>query len=92
MRLPSGNSGVTYDDLSIKQYLPLARARNNNHVGIETLKRNRVKIRTNQDGEWIDQWSVYDCIVWETQFNNRTYVLFDGRWFEIEAAFTPRAR
>jgi uncharacterized protein (TIGR04141 family) len=85
-----GNSGVTYDDLSIQQYLPLARARNNNHVGVETLKRNRVKIRTNQDGEWIDQWSVYDCIVWETQFNNRTYVLFDGRWFEIEAAFAAR--
>jgi len=85
-----GNNAITYNDLSIQQYLPLALARNNNHVGVDILKRNRVRIRTNQDGDWIDQWSVYDCLVWETQFNNRTYVLFDGGWFEIETAFAAR--
>jgi uncharacterized protein (TIGR04141 family) len=30
---------------------------------------------------------VYDCMVYETQHNNKQYVLFDGQWYEVGGTY-----
>jgi len=39
-----------------------------------------------------DMWSVYDCLVWETEIKARKYTLFDGRWFEIAEDYAARVK
>ena len=84
-----GNSGVEYQELSLPAYVAI-------HTGrglpptVDALKRHRVKVRRDGQPQWRDEWSVYDCIVWEADHDGRKHVLFDGRWFTVEQQYATR--
>lgn len=33
-----------------------------------------------------DRWRVYDCFVYETEYNSNKYVLTDGQWYSIDTS------
>lgn len=79
-------SAVSYPELNLYDYLQIVQW-NRISLTVEILKRHRVRVRNNGSADWRDIWSIYDCLVWDTTFQNRRHVLFDGRWFSIESNF-----
>ena len=56
----------------------------NMNIDIELLKKVRLFV-FNSDGE-ID-FSVFNCIYFEHNFNSKQYILFSGVWYEIDLSF-----
>jgi uncharacterized protein (TIGR04141 family) len=84
-----GNSGIEYEELSIASYVAIQTGRGQS-PDTAALKGHRVKVRRDGQPQWRDEWSVYDCIVWEADHNGRKHVLFDGRWFLVEQQYSAR--
>jgi uncharacterized protein (TIGR04141 family) len=63
---------------------------NNDPSGQSRLKHHHVRVRYEDEDQLRDRWTVYDCLVWETDFEDNKYVLFDGRWFEVEPNYASR--
>ncbi|WP_175997896.1 TIGR04141 family sporadically distributed protein [Burkholderia stabilis] len=55
---------------------------------IEGLKRDRLFVHDIDDN--ITDHSVYRCIYFEIVDGNKTKIIFDGKWYEIDAAFIGR--
>ncbi|MEO0454597.1 MAG: DUF6119 family protein [Verrucomicrobiota bacterium] len=81
-----GSKNITYPELEIGQYLEILREKNK-ELTIDRIKTNRVKLRMDDSEELRDEWPVYNCIVWETTLDDSRYVLFEGRWFEIDSDY-----
>lgn len=49
---------------------------------INTIKNHRIaeKIEDNN----YDRWRIYDCFVYETEYDSNKYVLTDGQWYSID--------
>lgn len=58
------------------------------HLTIEGLKRDRLLVH-DVDGN-ITEHSVYRCIYFEIVDGDKTKIIFDGRWYEIDATFIGR--
>ncbi len=84
-----GNQDEVSADLSLPIYLAIVNRRGQ-VIDIEHLKSHRVKVRYENGADFRAEWSIYDCLVWETQFQGKRYVLFDGRWFQISATYVSR--
>jgi uncharacterized protein (TIGR04141 family) len=84
-----GRPTVIYAELSIGDYLGIRRSRGETPT-VEALKRHRVRVKENNQADWNDEWTVYDCVVWETDLGENKHVLFDGRWFEVEPQYASR--
>lgn len=84
-----GSRSENSPDLSLPVYLGI-NARRGVMTTLEKLKTHRVKVRYVNDTTFRDEWSLYDCLVWETRFQNNRYLLFDGRWFEVSASYATR--
>jgi uncharacterized protein (TIGR04141 family) len=83
------SSGIEYEELSLAAYVAIQNRRGT-PLDIDHLKRHKVRVRSGGDPNWRDEWSVYDCIVWETDHNGRKYVIFDGSWFAVEPQYASR--
>jgi uncharacterized protein (TIGR04141 family) len=57
---------------------------------IASLKRHSVLVKYTYSQDPVPEFSVYDCLVWDTQHGGQRYALMDGKWFEIEANFATR--
>jgi uncharacterized protein (TIGR04141 family) len=79
-------NGNIYDDMDIDDYFGNTRI---DEFDIDKLKHRKV-IPVDSDGKELYKWSVYECIVIETKFNNVTYVLTSGIWFELEGDFVQK--
>ncbi|MCE4548049.1 MULTISPECIES: TIGR04141 family sporadically distributed protein [unclassified Caballeronia] len=55
---------------------------------IEALKRDRLFVH-DVDGD-IDEHSVYRCIYFEIVDGDKTKIIFDGKWYEVDTAFIGR--
>ena len=55
---------------------------------IDGLKRDRLFVHDIDDG--ITEHSVYRCIYFEIVDNDKTKIIFDGKWYEIDATFIGR--
>lgn len=84
-----GNQGDAAEDLSLVTYLAIV-TRRNQTVNLDSLKRHEVRVRYVNDSDFRKEWSVYDCLVWETQHQNKRYTLFDGRWFEVSPSYAAK--
>ena len=80
---------ITYPDLNLRDYLQILEYKGT-AITPELLKRHNVRVRYEGNDDLQDRWSIYDCLVWETALDNKNYVLFDSRWFEIEPAYAIR--
>ena len=77
-----------HSDLTINDYLGLVQ--DEDLVTVELLKRHRVIVKFSEIDEPAAKWSVYECIVLQTEFKNYLYVLTGGQWFQIEKQFAAR--
>ena len=59
----------------------------NMNIDIKLLKKDRLFV-FNSDGEV--EFSVFNCIYFEHEFNNKQYILFSGVWYEIDSSFIDR--
>ena len=57
---------------------------------IETLRHHKV-FAYQDDGQYpTKEWSIYDCLVFETSQGGGQFVLTAGEWFEVERSFASR--
>ena len=82
-----GRQSDNSDDISIEVYLGIV-ARRPSLIDVDLLKRHRVRVRYTGETTFRDEWSIYDCLVWETRHAGKRYTLFDGRWFEISSSYS----
>ena len=77
--------GELEPDPRISVYLETLR--NPEQLSVERLKRDRVTAFEAEGEQMLDSWSVYKCIVYETEREGALYVLSAGDWFQVSAAF-----
>jgi len=87
-----GKKNLLYGELDLEDYVRDILAGRLKALTMDHLKRHKVRTRLEDSDFVIDQWPVYDCLVWETEFKGKRFVLFDGRWFEVEKAYAARVR
>lgn len=69
--------------LNINDYISLINKKGIEINDIDVFKKKH-KIEFLDDDEIIIyQWSVYECMVYETKYQNEHYILSDGRWYKI---------
>jgi uncharacterized protein (TIGR04141 family) len=84
-----GGKTVRYLELELERYLEAVHSRLE-ALTVEQLKRHKVRVWLCESEQFQDRWSVYECIVWETELRDRKYVIFSGRWFEINLSYAEK--
>lgn len=59
---------------------------------VDLLKKKHIGVRYRESERSIDKWSIYSCIVYEVNIDNRLYVLSGGDWFEINPGFAQHVK
>ena len=89
-----GGSGrrqvCTYPELTLDGYVDTLGADKLADLNLASLRRHSVRIKYTNTPEPVDEFNVYECLVWETTHAGRQFALMDGRWFEMEANFALR--
>ena len=86
-----GTRSREYVDLDLVEYITEL-GHSLSELTIEKLKSRRVSVWRVEEDLWIDKWSLYNCLVWDTTQAGRTYSLIEGKWFEIEKKFASRVK
>ncbi len=86
-----GTRHTEYDDLDIDDYL-VALGDKKGDLTLDILKSSRIAVRYTGNDSFQYEWSLYDCVVWETTQEGRLYALVEGKWLEIEQSFAVRVR
>lgn len=76
------------DDLGLEDYL--STLRDPGSITVKKLKRDKVAAMSSDTEEPLRLWSVYSCIVFEVQHEDKLFVLTDGQWFEVSLDFSSR--
>lgn len=80
-----------FTDLDVDDYLAALDDKQDD-LTVDKLKHYHVRVRYSGGDHFIDKWTVYSCLVWETEQQNQLYALVDGRWFRIDKSFATRVR
>lgn len=75
------------DDLDIKDFLA---ALDSDVTDIEVLKLARVYVVSAKTDEVTDHWSAYRCIYAELEQGGLTYILNNGRWYQVTKDFAQQ--
>lgn len=78
-------------DLDIDEYLNALGPRVE-ELTVQKLKSYLVKVRWTGNDQFADQWTVFNCIVWEVSSAGKLYALVDGKWFEVDTTFAKKVR
>ena len=84
-----GTRQKEYSDLDMDEYLK-ALGDDRHELTIEKLKSYPVMIRWAGNDQFVNQWTIFNCIVCELTKTGQLYALVDGRWFQIEKTFSER--
>ena len=84
-----GDKHGYFPELDLQHYLEVLDSKLSG-LTLEDLCRHKVRVRYEDTEEVKDMWSVYECLVWETDHLGTKYVLFDGRWFEISTDYAAQ--
>lgn len=84
-----GPRSVKYLELDLGDYISILDDQLDT-VTVDQLKRHKVRVWLSEGSQLVDRWSVYECIVWETEHDGRRYVILNGRWFEIDLNYSER--
>lgn len=85
---PEGVSGEWRADITLDDYLGLVGQED--PMTAEILRKHRVWVKYENSDEPAAKWSVYECVVLQTELNRYLYVLTGGQWFQIEKTFAAR--
>jgi uncharacterized protein (TIGR04141 family) len=67
--------------------------RDDEQISVKRLKLDKVEaISSLDEGEVLDRWRIYDCMVFETELDGRLYVLSGGSWYRIDKAFREKVK
>jgi uncharacterized protein (TIGR04141 family) len=81
-RFSTGRGGDEHrPDPRISAYLD---SRSDDHLTTDMVKRDRLIARRASTGGILDSWSVYRCLVFQVELDNRLYVLSAGDWFRVD--------
>lgn len=61
-------------------------------LSVERMKGGRVLVWWTDVSQPVEEWPVYDCLVFETELNDKLYVLTRGRWFQIALEFAQEVK
>jgi uncharacterized protein (TIGR04141 family) len=65
--------------------------RDGEELTIKRLKADKIEaVSAVNDGDLRGHWRVYDCIVFETEYDGHVYVLSGGDWFRISKSYRDR--
>jgi uncharacterized protein (TIGR04141 family) len=59
-------------------------------ISVENLKESKIKIRSGENPNFQNKWSVYNCLVFEAEHNNSLYVLSNGNWYQVALSYVQR--
>lgn len=88
----TGTGQKEYNDLDIDEYLGQLGNGDVAALTIEKLKSYRVSLRYSESEQFQDKWSLFSCLVWETQINGILHVLLEGKWFQVETNFAQAVK
>ena len=74
-----------FRDLSINDYFDTVRSRA--ELGDEQLHRDRVYCANAEESDLSRSWTVHRCLLAELTLNGNTYILSEGKWYEVAAEF-----
>ncbi|KMO09455.1 MULTISPECIES: DUF6119 family protein [Bacillus amyloliquefaciens group] len=77
--------GNKINDLSIEEYFDYITKFD--EFGLEKFKRHSVYTWDNSNDNRVAKWKLYDCVVFETVYEDEIYVLTVGIWFKINHDF-----
>jgi uncharacterized protein (TIGR04141 family) len=77
-----------YSDLFIPDFL--GNMRDPQNITDQTLKQRRVFLVRSDTGVPEPRWSVFYCLNCEIDSDGKTYILTEGKWYEIEASFVAQ--
>jgi len=80
----------TYPELTLHGYLDTLGPEKLTELDATALRHHQVQIKYSNAPAATDEFSVYECLVWDTVHDGRHFALMDGRWFEIEPEFAKR--
>lgn len=86
-RFKSGENALHYD-LRIEDFLENVRSRE--EISIDFLKRRKV-FQVQIGGDVTEErWTIFHCINCELDEERKTYILTEGRWYQIASSFVGR--
>lgn len=78
-------NGNKLNDLSIEEYFDYITKFD--EFDLEKFKRHSVYTWDNSNENRVAKWKLYDCVVFETIYEDETYILTVGNWFKINQDF-----
>ncbi len=82
MRYRGYRSREHYDTLHIDDYIDMLIKKSINVEDIVIFKKHKVEFLDDDELE-INSWYIYDCMVYETEYENERYILSDGKWYKV---------
>lgn len=79
------------DDLDVKEFIAgFWRRKSTKRIKVDNLRSRRVFAYAPEGERLYSPWSAYQCIYFEVEHNDETYLLSLGRWFRIEKSYVQR--
>lgn len=78
-------NAALYADIHIKSFKQSLRKQE--QINIHQLKDNHIFCWNNEFNNSVEQWPVYECIYFETNHKESTYLLNGGKWYRILPSF-----
>lgn len=65
---------------------------NTEALSVNYLRRKDIGVRYRDSERSVDMWPIFSCIAYETESDDRLYVLSTGDWYEVDRDFATRIR
>jgi len=76
-----------YETLHIDDYIKMLIEKSIEVEDIKTFKKHKVEFLDDDELE-INSWCIYDCMVYETEYEDERYILSDGKWYRISKSLS----
>lgn len=77
-----------YEDINFPSFLDSIRKRS--ELNINTLIHRKIFCFSSSGDYAADKWPVYQCIYYEVEHNNNTYLLTGAKWYKVEPRFVEQ--
>jgi uncharacterized protein (TIGR04141 family) len=81
----------THDSVFIGHYREFLRTRDINDVTLSLLKHHSLKIK-DENGHTKQGYPIYQCLLFDCEYDNNHYHLCDGNWYRIEQDYIRRLK
>lgn len=81
----------TYDSVYIGHYREFLSARDIISIELSLLQHHQLNIK-DEEGHTMQSYPIYQCLVFDCEFNSNHYHLCDGNWYHIEQNYIRRLK